>query len=108
MHGSAGWRRSMAECVRVAKVETIRPPMTARPSGADCRSAFAEADRHGHHAEDHGRGRHQHRAQTAAGAFLRGFEQRRSFAPCERSAKVTSRIELATAIPIAMIAPMND
>src|SRR5690348_7065389 len=40
------------------------------------RTAFAEADGHGDHAEDHRGGGHQDGAQTAAGAFLRSFENR--------------------------------
>ena len=76
---AAEWRRSKAECVSVAKVETIKPPMTARPSGADCAPPSPNADGHGHHAEDHGGGGHQNGAQAAAGAFARGIEQRHAF-----------------------------
>src|ERR1051326_1281873 len=42
--------------------------------GRRLRTTFAEADGHGDHAENHRRGGHENGAQTAAGAFLRGFE----------------------------------
>ena len=94
--------------VRVANVETSSPPITARPSGAACAPPSPSTDRHRQHAGNHrGRG-HQNGAQPAAGAFPRRVEHRRQPSRRSRSANVTSRIEFATAIPIAMIAPMND
>ena len=70
--------------------------------------AFADRERHRHHAGDHRRARHQHRPH----ARPRGVDGRVAAASrrCRRacSANVTSRIAFATATPIAMIAPMND
>jgi len=95
--------------VSVANVETIRPPMTRAAERRGLRAAtLAHPDSHGQHAEDHRGGSHQNGSQPAGRAFPRRFEQRPAFVTDERSAKETSRIELATAIPIAMIAPMKD
>lgn len=55
----------------IANLETINPPMTARPSGADLRPSFTEADRHRYHAKNHGRSRNEDRSQAAARALLR-------------------------------------
>ena len=85
-------------------VAAARPPMTARPSGAAAR-AFADRERHRHHAGDHRGARHQHGPHARPGGGDRRLLVAR-LAAC--SANVTSRIAFATATPIAMMAPMND
>ena len=71
-------------------------------------AALAQAQRHRHHAGDHGAAGHQDRPQPAPGAVHGGLGRRRSALAAMRSAKVTSRMALAIATPMAMIAPMND
>src|SRR5213076_1193039 len=58
-------------------------------------AALAQPQRHGHHPDDHRQGRHQHRASPPVST-------RRSLA------KLTSRIELDTAMPTAMMEPISD
>ena len=91
----------------MANVDTIRPPITARPSGADCAPPSPIPMAIGT------------MPNTMAAAVIK-MARRRLLAPSrtascsglpscrKRSANETSRIEFATAIPIAMIAPMND
>ena len=91
----------------VANVETISPPMTARPSGADCDPASPKPIAIGT------------MPKIMAAAVMRIARKRLVAPTCadwrtefpprrNRSEKLTNKMELATAIPIAMIAPMND
>ena len=48
----------------VETVANIRPPMTARPSGAFCSPPSPNPKRHRHHANDHGQSGHQHRPKA--------------------------------------------
>ena len=92
----------------MAKVEKSRPPMTARPSGADWAPPSPMPMAIGTMPQIIGGGGHEDGAEAAE---RRPRGRRRGPAGprgASRSAKVTSRIEFATAIPIAMIAPMND
>ena len=77
--------------------------------GGGLLAAFAETERHRHHAGDHREARHQDRPQPAARAFDGGLAAALAAGDRgSRSAKVTSRIAFATATPTAMIAPMKD
>ena len=71
-------------------------------------AAFAEAERHRQHADDHGERGHQHRAQPR----VTGVESRRRARSCPRCscsfAKVTIRMLFAVATPMLMIAPISD
>ena len=92
----------------VASVAATSPPMTARPSGAVCSPPSPSPGPSGpcrrswRSSSSGSAAAGPARPSTAAAAAL-GASSRRC-----RSAKVTSRIALATATPIAMIAPMND
>src|SRR6185312_1548081 len=94
----------------VAAVEAIRPPITARPRGAVASLPVSSANAMGI------------MPATMAAVVMR-MGRSRCLAPAipaapaasgcpallrQLSAMVTSRMPLATAIPIAMIAPMND
>ena len=57
----------------VATVANSRPPITARPKRRVLLAAFAQAQRHRHHADDHGQRRHQHRAKTRVAGLQRGL-----------------------------------
>ena len=59
----------------VATVARTRPPITATAERSVLLAAFAQSERHGEHADDHGKRRHEHRAQSAD-AGLPGRGQR--------------------------------
>ena len=98
-------RRQDAECREGREQQTADHGAAERRR---LRAALARADRHRQHAEDHRGGGHQDGAQSRPGAFARRPRGRARPSWRARSANVTSRIEFATAMPIAMIAPMND
>ena len=92
---------------RVASVAAASPPMTARPSGATCWPPSPSASAIGTMPAimaqlviKIGRSRARPASTPASPAAAPSVR-------C-RSANVTSRIALATATPMAMIAPMND
>ena len=92
----------------VVNVATRKPPITARPSGAFCSPAFTQAERHRQHADDHSERGHDHGADARKAGRQRRFASR--LLPSARSslAKVTSRMLLAVATPMHMMAPISD
>ena len=91
----------------VATVANSSPPITARPSGAFCSPPSPEAERHRHHADDHGERRHQHRPESREAGIERGARRRRRPASSRSRAKLTTRMLLAVATPMHMIAPVS-
>ena len=93
--------------ISVAMVPPVRPPITARPSGAVCEPASPRPTAIGNIPAIIAQpviriGRRRLAAPETAASGTRAPPIR------SRSAKVTSRIALATATPIAMIAPMSN
>ena len=68
--------------------------------------AFADAERHRDHADDHRQRRHQHRPDPRGAGFERGRQRRHAFVRRWR-ANETSRMLFAVATPIVMIAPVS-
>ena len=92
---------------RVASVAAARPPITARPSGAVCSPPSPNASAIGTMPASIAQlvmrmGRSRPCAPSTAASAASAPPRRL------RSAKVTSKMALATATPMAMIAPMND
>ena len=91
----------------VANVAAIKPPITARPSGAFCCPASPKANAIGN-------------MPAIIAKLVIKIDRKRLPAPCTAaslalcissrrfSAKVTNRIALAIATPMAMIEPMKD
>ncbi len=90
----------------VATSRRTSPPITARPKGRILLAALAQAERHGDHADDHGSGGHDHRADADITCLDRGFE--RAFPSCNCSrAKDTIKMLLDVATPMAMMVPVR-
>ena len=70
-------------------------------------AAFAEAERHRHHADDHRERRHQHRTEPREARVERRGQRRAARAPASSFAKLTTRMLFAVATPMHMIAPVS-
>ena len=102
------WRTSPAARSSVASVAPISPPITARPSGAVCSPPSPRPSAIGIMPAIIAQAGHQDRPQPARPRLRPPPRGTGMPSTRLRSANVTSRIALATATPIAMIAPMND
>ena len=69
-------------------------------------AAFAHAERHRRHADDHRQRRHQHRTEADESGIHRRGERIGAFAQRSR-AKLTTRMLFAVATPMHMIAPVS-
>ena len=70
-------------------------------------AAVAQAEGHGHHADDHGEGGHEHGAEADKAGVQRGLRASPTrISNCSR-AKLTTRMELAVATPMHMMAPVR-
>ncbi len=108
--GSSACRRNKLKTTGTKNnVATVANTRAANDRAAQRRvllAAFAEAQAHGQHADDHGQRRHQHRADAADAGFQAACSG--SSPRCKLfRAKVTTSTELAVATPMLMIAPIN-
>ncbi len=110
-----GWQRAARPCMAantvgtktsVATVANSRPPITARPSGAFCSPPSPMPKRHGQHADDHRQRGHQHRAEAGEARIERRL-QRVAPSFMRSRAKLTTRMLLAVATPMHMMAPVR-
>ena len=70
-------------------------------------AAVAQTKRHRRHADDHGQRRHQHRAEARRAGLDGGDAMALPVSPSRSRAKLTTRIELAVATPMHMMAPVS-
>ena len=108
VHCAPGQRRTpTAARTAVARVAAISPPMTAQAERRGLLAAFSQGQGHGDHAGEHGATGHQNGPQPAGAPRTAASG---AVTPDLRvtSAKDVSRMALATATPMAMMAPMND
>ena len=70
-------------------------------------AAFAQAQRHRQHADDHRQRRHQDRAEAREAGFERGLDGAAVVVRAAPSRKLTTRILFAVATPMHMMAPMS-
>ena len=70
-------------------------------------AAFAHAQRHRHHADDHGQRGHQHRPEAGEAGLQRGFGGGSVPSAICSLAKLTTRMLLAVATPMHMIEPVR-
>ena len=70
-------------------------------------AAFAEAEGHGDHADDHGERGHDDGAEAGGAGFDGGARRRRRVAARRSLAKETTRMLLAVATPMHMMAPIS-
>ena len=70
-------------------------------------AAFAEAERHRHHADDHRERGHQHGAEAHEAGFERGRRSRSPIASSRSRAKLITSTLFAVATPMHMIAPVS-
>jgi len=89
----------------VETVAKIRPPITARPSGAFC-SPPSPRPSASQHADHHGERRHQHRAQAHVSGLERGLRRVAELVSFSRAKLITSTL-FAVATPMHMIAPVS-
>ena len=99
------------ENARHKKERRERGEKQAADDGAAERSvllaAFAEAEGHGHHADDHGESGHDDRTDANEAGFESGVAAFLPSAICSR-AKETIKMLLAVATPMHMIAPVSE